>query len=89
MRILYVYLFRNIIKKSNCQIISCEDYKKALNSIIQSKKVPAIVYWQIANEMIDMGLLNRVDKRTYKITITNSAKKELSRLRDYIFPLTP
>ncbi len=85
--ILYLYMFRNIKRISSNEVIEYCKFVEALRKVIH--KAPFPVYTKIAQEMLNYGLFEYVNKHFIRVKTNKDIDKKLRELKEFCFPLTP
>lgn len=84
--LLYCYIYRNL--KNGTDIGLPIEFKEV---IIRMRKVihtaPRVVYEDIFDEFINLGLIKRINSQRCIIIYNAEAEKRLKKLNDYAFPL--
>jgi len=85
--ILYAYIYRNLKEKNEGNILEMNRAIFIMKRIL--RKAPKIIYREICEELIQFQLLKKINRDNYIILNNPSCEKQIERLRDYIFPITP
>lgn len=80
--VLYLHLIKNIKRCSNVEIIEYDKYVKAIRTVIH--KAPAILYFQIAEELERFGAITRINHKFIRLENKKSIDLELKKLEKSI-----
>ena len=82
--ILYLYIYRSLLKRQKEKVLTNKEALKALGTVI--RRAPMLVYDEVLDEMAGMGFSIRVNRQRYLLLSNSFLKKQLKRLKEYAFP---
>lgn len=81
--IIYLYIYRNLLKESICHYISKEEVFKIYKKVL--RRAPASVYFKLTKELEEFDLIQPMGNNGFRVCQNKVALNKVKKLNDFIF----